>query len=387
MLQAKHLSYFFRNGKYFVHFLDPESSLLQTLAEQLIDCFSHASALHLPLAELEQSISCIRKAYDAKTVDALVKLLLDRSETAPASEQDYPLLRQQVFENAFALLNDSSMDLAAFREKMNVEPDIYGDLPGNEKMISFRSLPPRELLNRCNLALAQGMLFFASELEIKVQENDPGELRKMMKYLKFFRLLAEAERGRDERFLTLKISGPYSLFETPRKYALNLACFFPAVVNISKWQLSAKLNIKGREGIFELTEKKKLVSHYRNFSAYVPEEIKMFHRHFAENVTDWEITGDTPFFSAGGQKLIFPDLSFKHKKSGKIIHLELFHRWHAAQLNERLELLEQQPDIPLLIGIDRSISSKNETSQKNKIFLFRDFPGVEKTLSFLNQHK
>ena len=134
------------------------------------------------------------------------------------------------------------------------------------------------------------------------------------------------------------------------------------------------------------------VSHYRNLSSYIPEEFTAFHRAFAARSQEWQIVGDTPFLDAGEQEIIFPDLSFQHSASGKVVHLELFHRWHAGELDRRIDRLKNDPALPLMLGIDRAlIAGKDELDAKftdaphlaSRCWLFRDFPGVESTLRVL----
>ena len=140
-------------------------------------------------------------------------------------------------------------------------------------------------------------------------------------------------------------------------------------------------------------EKSQLRSHYRNFSAYVPEEIAMFHRLFKEKIRDWTIVGETPVLAGISGEVFFPDLSFCEEKSGKVVHLELFHRWHKQQLETRIALLAKQPQTPLLLGIDRSIADENSLKEyvekypdlNGRLFLFRDFPGVDRVAKLLRE--
>lgn len=105
----------------------------------------------------------------------------------------------------------------------------------------------------------------------------------------------------------------------------------------------------------------------------------MFHRLFREKVTDFEIVGETPFLPLRNGELIFPDLSFRHCASGKVLHLELFHRWHSGVLTQRLEQKEEL-DHSLVLGVDRAIATGREGKD---VLLFRDFPGVENVRKLL----
>ena len=394
MLTGDLLMYCFTGGKFKIRFVDANEPDLLLLSQCLIDCFCDAASKGMTRDQLEEELELYRRQKELKVVDGLIKLLMDRTEFFPQQETDYPSLREKVFLSSAELLSQCGGNLENYRASVvrlaGENTDLYGDLPGFETIKKFPLIKAEELLNRYNLALAQGMLFYARTLKIKVSDPEPAELRRMLKYLKFFRLLAEVVRSKDSA-LELDISGPFSLFGPTRKYALNLAVFLPAAVRLKEWKVSAELEIGNKKGRFTLDESSGLVSHYRNFSAYVPEEVKMFHRLFAEKITDWKIVGDTPVLHAGKQEFIIPDISFESQQK-EVIHLELFHRWHKAQLEQRLKTLVRK-ELPLILGIDRSIMPNEEfetllqdqPTLGNRIFRFSDFPGVETVHRILNR--
>jgi len=380
-----------QGGKFRIRFVDPDDPDLLLSAERLAACFASAAERGLTRSELEEELELFRRGGEKKRLDGLIKLLTDRTEFVSPQDADYPGLRKKVFSAVSSALARCGENLAAYREsmeKVSGVPDIYGDLPGYERIKSFAPVKPRELLERYDLALAQGMLFYAETLTVKVSDPEPAELRRMLKYMKFFRLLARVISAEDSS-LEIELSGPFSLFGPTRKYALNLAVFLPAAVRLKKWRIDAVLNAGGRKGTLHLDESSGLVSHYRNFSAYVPEEVKMFHRLFSEKSDTWKIVGDTPVIQAGPQDFIVPDLSFSDG-AGKTLHLELFHRWHKVQLENRLKTLEKQ-ELPLIVGIDRSLMDTasfdallaESPALARHIFRFSDFPGVETTLRML----
>lgn len=51
--------------------------------------------------------------------------------------------------------------------------DIYGDLPDNERLTGWRPLYPAELLHRYNIALVQGLLVYADDLEVTAADSNP----------------------------------------------------------------------------------------------------------------------------------------------------------------------------------------------------------------------
>jgi len=381
----------FHGGKFKIRFVDPDDPDLLLSAERLISCFSQAADRRLTRKELEEELELFRRSGDKKVIGGLVKLLSDRTGFVSPQDTDHTALRQTVFVAAANALDRCAGDFAVYEKEMAElvrGADVYGDLPGFERIKDFSLLKPRELLERYDLALAQGMLFYAEKLTLKVSDPEPAELRRMLKYMKFFRLLAEVILVKASS-LEIEMSGPFSLFGPTRKYALNLAVFLPAAVRLKKWSVDADLDVGGRKGALHLDDSLKLVSHYRNFSAYVPEEVKMFHKLFAEKSKTWQIVGDTPVIPASPQEFIVPDLSFADP-SGKVVHLELFHRWHKVQLDRRLETLKKK-ELPLVVGIDRSLMDtasfdallEHSPSLARHLFLFSDFPGVETTLRTL----
>ena len=386
MLTGDLLMFRSTGGRFKIRFVDCSEPDLLLLAQCLIDCFADAAQKGFSRNQLEEALELFRRRNEIKVVDGLIKLLMDRTVFTPQQEKDFPALREKVFLQSAELLLQCGADLQKFHAEVvrlaGEELDLYGDLPGFEKIVKFPFITPQDLLNRYNLALAQGMLFYARSLKVKVADPEPAELRRMLKYLKFFRLLAQLTKS-GKSSLELEISGPFSLFGPTRKYALNLAVFLPAVVRLKQWKISAELEVSGKSGKFSLDDSSGLVSHYRNFSAYVPEEIKLFHRIFSEKVSDWKIVGDTPILHSGKQQFVIPDISFEDE-NGNVVHLELFHRWHKTPLQQRIQNLKDL-DLPLIIGIDRSIISNEEFDElisqfpqlQHRIFRFSDFPGTE----------
>lgn len=393
MLHREQLSYKINSSSIKPRFIDPDSPFLLDLAEELIRLYSAAQNGAMSRGELTgMTTAMIRNCNDVKIASGLNKLLLDRCGFSPAINCNYPESRQQSFLLSAQMLNSGNFS-ADTLQQCAVIPDLYGDLPDFEKLLTFKDISAAALLHRYNLALAQGLLIYADSVELSVCDPAHDELRKLLKAIKFFRLLGHF-RHEGKNTLHINISGPYSLFGTSAKYALQLANLLPAVVNLKQWHLTALINIKHRKFTLKLSHKNLLVSHYRSLAGYIPPEISLFHRMFNEKQSDWQIIGDTPFIDGGNQQIIFPDLSFRHQKSGKIIHAELFHRWHAAELKQRINLIRHNQDLPLLLGIDRSLV-KNETefnelfdhdpSVREKCWLFRDFPAIATTVKLLNK--
>lgn len=403
MLTRDHLR-FRRRGGFLPAFVNPSEPKLLEFAAELLGIYQEAAESRMRRAELEELCSSLLPgAADPRLAAGLDKLIQDRCSFDPVRSIDYPAARRELFTAASSALTVAEGNLDAYRDVLLrgegasdfLAADIYGDLPDNERLTGWRPFYPAELLNRYNVALVQGLLIYAEELVATVSDPNPAELRRVFKYLRFFRLLAEISRpkgkGKDGP-VTLRISGPFALFANTRKYALQLASFFPALLNLQEWSLTAQIRLEGKHGALKLDQNCGLCSHYRNFSSYVPEEIRMFHRLFKEQSADWQIVGESPFLDGGGQEIVFPDLSFRRKSDRRTLHLELFHRWHRGQLERRLELLERKPEIALILGVDRALADDaawkaleaEHPALVDRLFRFRDFPGVDRVCRVLN---
>ena len=393
-------------------FIDVDDSVLLQLADRLISAYKQESPPTRSKIE-EYTVPVINTASDVILAKGLNKLLLDRSEFSHEEGMDYYALRKSVFLASGKLLKQKEMgDYDEYRKTLFTckELDLeflnngtYPDLPENERLISFKSLSSTNLLKRYNCSLVQSLLLSANSISLLIKETKAAKIRQMFKYLKFFRLLSKITRensnnreiaGKEVKASEIRvvIDGPLSLFENTQKYGLQLASFFPTVCHLDKWELEAEVKYRGKRKRLALDQKSKLSGHYNHYGSYVPEEIDVFQRDFQSKIEGWTITEDTPFLASGDQELIFPDFSFRNKDE-TVIHLELFHRWHATQLLSRIKIGEKKQDMPLLIGVDRNLYKSPEIKEKldksswftGHGFLFNSFPGVERVSKCLER--
>ena len=127
--------------------------------------------------------------------------------------------------------------------------------------------------------------------------------------------------------LKIKLSGPLSIFENTQSYGMRMANFFPHIINLKKWTLSALVNVKEKNLTMTLSDDNKLVSHYQIKHSYIPEELTLFISKFNKLNNKLKAETGSEFVHLGLQSYCFPDVSFSDKKGNKF-HLELFHRWH-----------------------------------------------------------
>ena len=395
------------NGYLKPSFIDVSDKNLLKTAEQLISLYTLGKNKYTKKELTELTSTIIKTIKNQIIAKGFNKLILDRCEFTNLSETDFPKQREEIFNTSANILKSGCSSYDEYKKKIvsslssesfNLcNKNIYADLPDNEILINIKRITPTQLLERYNCSLVQSLLLNSGKVTVTVEDAEPAKMRRLLKYLKFFRLLAlirSSEKGKNKfKKIIVEIDGPTSLFDNTKKYGLQLASFFPAICTLSKWKITTDIKLKNGSYKLTLNEKSNLKSHYHNFSSYIPEEYEMFYKLFKSQVKDWKIIENSSFIDTGNQELIFPDFSFK-SDSDNVVNIEFFHRWHSTQLLQRIEFCEQTKNkIPLIIGVDRSLYNKPEIKEKldsstwfsKNSLLFRDFPGVERVHKKLNE--
>lgn len=406
MLTRDLLRYKTASGKITPRFIDPRDPVLLRFASDLAETYQ--ASLHSPKHEIEQSLSpLLNSISDRKLAAGLLKIYDDRCVYSGNSELDWPAMRRILFAKSSSLLGGcrEGESFSGFRERVfasageSVIPlseNIYADLPEFELLMRTCDMTPSQLLEKYNTVLVQSLVIHTSNMKVRIEEPDSAKMRRFFKYLRFFRLLAEPLEcshwsGAAPGIVELRIDGPASILEQSAKYGLQLASFLPALFCMSKWKCSCALDLNGEKRL-SLDQSSGLSAQFGRLGIYVPEEVKMFVKLFPERVPEWEIVPESPFLRGGRrQDFVFPDMMFR--KGGKTVYLELFHRWHLTQLAGRLGFLKENPGIPLILGVESSALKsapllKTALEQHElygkRIFLFRDFPSMEKVRKILS---
>ncbi len=371
-------------------FIDPTEPSLHDLAKELIKLYD--AEMGASRTEINEGVmGLVNSSRDIKLAKGLNKLMLDRCEFSHGGNYNHREFRRELFISTAELLKTprSYKEFQKevennFNDRLDQLPDIYADHPECELLVSCKEISPAGLLNRYNVSLVQSLLIQSDSVEIVLEEPDTAKLRRLFTYLKFFRLLADIRYNpkRKDR-LELTVAGPGTILENVNKYGLQLASFFPALINMSRWEINAVVKVNRKEYPLKLNHEKELKSHYRNFSAFIPEEIRIFKKEFDKKAKEWKISDRIPFLKLPDGSLLFPDLFFRHS-SGRIIALELFHRWHETPLLSRITHEELLSKADMIIGVDRAVARKPHIKEameessfcESRGFQFNDFPAI-----------
>jgi uncharacterized protein len=387
MLTRELLLFRVRDGRLRPSFVRTQEPGLRALTGELI---AEVEAGHgRSRDEVEEALELRAGAYARpKVARGLVKLLVDRMDFDEPSE-GLAQARALAFHQAARVLRslpagatvedyEARLAQALPRPLPEVRESLYADLPGRRRLRGWEALGPVALLERYNLALAQGHLLDARRLTLRARAPELSRVRKVLRWLRFCRLVAEARRDGDD--WTLEVEGPGAMLSLPKKYGLQLASFLTVVPVLERWELTAWVESARRRAVLVLDETAPLVSPHAGALGHVPPEVASLAGSFAD--AEWEVDSLPLPRHVGAAGLCVPDLTFRHRRTGREVALELFHAWHAAPLARRLEELRSRPDEGLLLGVDRSLAKepglREQLEAHPQVVLFHGFPSAKR---------
>ena len=412
MLTKDLLRYKIQNGKIFPQFVKPTDTKLLAIAEQLIAVFEESP--DKPRATLlEISKHIVDSTPGVPIVKrGLEKLLLDRTEFDTTPNEELIAFRQKLFTETSRLLSQEQFENHADYQRkvlgtMAEEPlsevaptegdlaaKLYADLPSCQPVLAFKTLSAEHLLHRYNTAQVQGLLLHSDTLTLKLTDSMTAELRQLFKYLRFNQLLSTI-RKEEERY-QISVDGPLNLFYKTKRYGMNLANFFVAVLHQPRWELTAEIQFRNKQPRnsgwrLSLDESCGIKPISQQFLAYIPEDIQLFQTMLQNKTDDWQIRPGSQFIPLRGDLYCFPDYQLVHK-SGVETAIELFHPWHQGHLIARLNTLAEQTDVSLILGVSKELEKKPLIAEALAAsayfsqfgFIFRDVPTIRTLLPILN---
>jgi len=412
MLTKDLLQYKTKKGQILPQFVNPADNQLLAIAEQLIAVFEE-SPDKPRAALLETSKHIVDSTPGAPIVKrGLEKLLLDRTEFDTTPNEELIAFREKLFTETSRLLSQEQFENHAdyqrkvlgtmaeepLSEIASTEEDLatklYADLPSCQPVLAFRTLSAEHLLHRYNTAQVQGLLLHSDTLTLKLTDSMTAELRQLFKYLRFNQLLSTIRK--EEELYQISVDGPLNLFYKTKRYGMNLANFFVAVLHQPRWELTAEIQFRNKQPRnsgwrLSLDESCGIKPITQQFLAYIPEDIQLFQTMLRNKTDDWQIRPGSQFIPLPGDLYCFPDYQLVHK-SGVEIAIELFHPWHQGHLIARLNTLAEQTDVSLILGVSRELEKKPLIAEALAAsayfsqfgFIFRDVPTIRTLLPILN---
>ena len=301
-------------------------------------------------------------------------LYSERCEFQTQSILEPELLRNRVFaasarvrpnlETGVNLLDDLALDLTVELERpisgAELEASLYADLKENQ-LVAFEPVEAQWLLERYNLAQAQGVLYRSSELVITAHRNDPGEYKLLFRYLKLFGLMHRITGDVDAGY-SIFLDGPASLFKPSMRYGIQFAKFLPAMLHASKWSLDALIHPRVQfadqsqppEAHFTLDSSTPLKSHYARGKVFDSILEHSFAERFEKTKTDWTLEREVDLVDLGGTVMI-PDFRLVHA-DGRAVLLEIVGFWRADYLRRKFDKLRRSNRRDIVIAVSQKLN-------------------------------
>jgi len=331
-------------------------------AEQVLTLI-HAHQ-HRPRGELQAALRALEgDSPDYRVVRGFAHLALNAAEfTLATGELEPEALRRELFTLAAerggygeqqarevleAVAPRYQLEAATLREA------LYADLPENHLLTVLPAFTPEQLVDRYNLAQAQGLLYSALYLRLIAHRNVPGEYRRLFQHLKFHGLMYAVEGNLDDGY-QIYVDGPASLFKQTRKYGLQMAVFLPALLRVSRWELEAVLLRDGRELRYRLDSQSPL----RPLDAAPPTYDSLLEESFARRweklETSWVLEREVEIVDLKGTVFV-PDFALRHP-DGRTVHLEIMGFWRPDYLRRKLGKLRRAAMPDLIVAVSERLN-------------------------------
>ncbi|SNR53155.1 DUF790 family protein [Halorubrum vacuolatum] len=395
-------------------FIDADDQQYRETATELIQIFEE----HLGQSKggLEETIDQLTIAdTDYKIVQGLAKLLKDECEFKTVAPVDPQAIRQQLFEKA----NDSypiarQPTLGEDTQKLEVYSAVadqfgisledcyrgmYADLEENKQLVRFGHRTSDEydeaddgttttrltgdseesyaedtitvdwLLTRYNLALAQAVLYDATEMRIRVWDS----FATVFSYVKLFGLMHRIYPidANGNRVSSTDVADGYeaildgaaSLFSKSRKYGIRMSNFLPALPLCDRWEMEADIldddgGATSQTLSFELDHTDELSSHYSAQSDFDSDVERTLAQKWERANTDWQLVREDDVLDLGAEVML-PDFAIEHPDGRRVV-FEIIGFWTPEYLNGKLAKIRNADRDNLIVAVSERLDCSSE---------------------------
>ena len=294
-------------------------------------------------AELEEYVGA---GTDYRILRGFIKLLADRCKFETSSVAEPSEIRQKVFlaagklhpvlpesEKPIEVLNHVAAEFQTDAD--TIFSSLYADLSAQQKLISFDSIAPPELLDRYNLAQAQALLYKCVEMTIRVAASEAANYRAIFGWIKHFGLIHSVE-GNAANGYQITLTGAASLFHRSQKYGIRMAVFLPALLLCGNWRMRAEISDKRGTAFYELTSAQtELVSSYADEPEYANPIFERLKNDWAKSATAWKLEVNAEVVDLGKTAFV-PDFVLVSPDNERV-YLDVLGFWTPKSLQKRLE--------------------------------------------------
>jgi len=220
------------------------------------------------------------------------------------------------------------------------------------------------LLTRYSLALAQAVLYDATEMRIRVWDS----FSTVFSYIKLFELMhriypidnagnrVESTDGADGYEAVL--DGAASLFSKSRKYGIRMANFLPALLLCTHWEMEAEIldettGPTDHRRTLALDHTDGLSSHYLAQSDFDSDVERTLAGKWERANTEWNLVREDDVLDLGAEVML-PDFAIEHPDGRRVI-LEIVGFWTPEYLSEKLTKIRSADTANLVVAVSERL--------------------------------
>lgn len=259
-----------------------------------------------------------------------------------------------------------------------VESALFADLVEEQILQDVgEPLTSGELIERYNLEVARGLLYWAKEVLLHVEDS----YQDIFRYIKLGGLMHTiypAQKGYD-----IILHGPISPFvKSTIRYGLQFARFMPALLLCRTWQMAAQVRPPGADQFlsYELDDRTELRGYFKGSEGFASKLEAGFATEFEEKYGRaeriWELAYEDEIIPVGDTAMI-PDFSLTHRKDGRRALVEIVGFWHPKYLERKLRKIQQanRKDLVILVYESANVAEDAfEGASAGEVLMFKSKP-------------
>jgi predicted nuclease of restriction endonuclease-like RecB superfamily len=363
-------------------FLNPKSPRYRQTVSELFRTFrQHVGKTCGELEEAIEKNSASRTDY--RVIRGLAKILMNYT-MFEAGRTDSAMLRSEVFLRAaegWPLERRKSSAHETDRQTVldevagmvgltsaQLDEELYADLPDRRRMIQFEAAcDPGAIIVRYNMELARGLLYWAEQLVIEIEDSYQDVIR----FIKLCRLMHHIIRL--DRGYRIELDGPLSLLRGTRRYGFKMAVFLPALALCRTWKMQAIIVRNGERLTYSLDDRSELVSHFRRFPLFDSKLESDFAADFEKTLqrhsVSWSLSRADAVISVGPNEVMIPDFTLRHQ-NGQQVYLEIVGFWTPEYLEGKIAKVRKANLGNLILAISKQLALSESVAEGFNIIWF-----------------
>ena len=265
-----------------------------------------------------------------------------------------------------------------------IEESIFSDLLEEQILCDLGGdITPIAVIDRYNLEVARGILYWAREMRLTVRDN----YKDVFKFIKLFKLMHELQPAADGGY-DITLYGPISPFvKSTIRYGLQFAKFMPALLLCDQWRMEADVRPPGAKSIvqYRLDDSTALKTHFKRsgeFDSRLEADFSAeFHEKYTRSKRKWELTREDELVVVGDSVMI-PDFTLTNKKDGRRALVEIVGFWHPDYLRRKIRKVQMAglTNLILLVYESANVSEEAFKDVVGEVLFFAKKPMLKKVL-------